>query len=76
MISETKYVHPCGTHTSFFQKKIFVKKNFSCGTCVCRVGAHTLSHYTFFVGSDMVPYLCKISACCVERKCKSRGGRI
>ena len=63
-------------HTHFiFPKKIFlVKKFFSCGTRVCRVGAHTLSHYTFFSGSDMVLYLCKISACCVKRKCKSKGG--
>ena len=42
---------------------------------MCRLGAHTLSHYTFFSGSDMVLYLCKISACCVKRKCKSRGGK-
>ena len=56
-----------------YKKKFFVKKIFSCGTRVCRVGAHTLSHYTFFRGSDMVLYRCKISACCVKRTCKSRG---
>ncbi len=63
---------------SFILQKIFFlsKKIFSCGTRVCRLGAHTLSHYTFFSGSDMVLYLCKISACCVKRKCKSRGGQI
>ena len=66
MISETKYVHPCGTHTSFSQKKILVKKIFSCGTRVCRLGAHTLSHYTFLRGPDRVLYLCKISASYVE----------
>ena len=38
------------------------------------MGAHTLSHYTFFNGSDMVLYLCKISACYVKWKCKSKGG--
>ena len=75
MISETKYVHPCGTQLHFSKKKFLSKHFFSCGTRVCRLGAHTLSHYTFFSGSDMVLYLCKISACCVKRKCKSRGGK-
>ncbi len=46
---------------------------FSGGTPVCRLGAHTLSHYTFFNGSDMVLYLCQISAYCVKWKFKSRG---
>ncbi len=46
---------------------------FSGGTPVCRLGARTLSHYTFFNGSDMVLYLCQISAYCVKWKFKSRG---
>ena len=77
MYIETKYVHPCGTHTSFFQQNFFFcKKNFSCGYPVCRLGAHTLSHYTFFSRSDMVLYLCKISASYVKWKCKSRGVKL
>ena len=73
MISETKYVHPCGTHTSFFQQKIFGENFCSCGYPVCRLDAHTLSHYTFLRTSDMVLYHCKVSAAYVKWKCKSKG---
>ena len=53
MISETKYVHPMW-HTNFiFQKQFFGEKISVVGP-VCRVGAHTLSHYTILSGSDMV----------------------
>ena len=41
MISETKYVHPCGTHTSFFQNKFFGEKISVVGP-VCAVWVHIL----------------------------------
>ena len=45
MVNETKYVHPCDTHL-VCRKNNFVKKNFSCGNHVCRLGAHTLCRYS------------------------------
>ena len=41
MISETKYVHTCGTQTSFFKKTIFVK-TFSVVGTLCAVWVHIL----------------------------------
>ena len=41
MISETKYVHPCGTQTSFFQKK-FWGEIFSVVGPACAVWVHIL----------------------------------
>ena len=61
-------------HTLNFSKnKKKVEFFFSCGNPVCRLGAHTLSHYTFMRGSDMGLYHCKVSSSYVKWKCKSRG---
>ena len=70
MINETKYVRSCGTHM-IFPKKKFVQKYFSCRNRMCRLCAHTLSHYTFLRGYYMVLYHCKVSRSYVKWKWSS-----
>ncbi len=54
MYTETMYVHTCGTHTEIFKNEKLIEIFFSCENPVCRLGAHSLSHYTFFSDSNMV----------------------
>ncbi len=57
MISETKYVHTCGTQTSFFQKKFLVKKNSVVGS-VCAVWVHILCLITHFLAVQRWIFIC------------------
>ena len=58
MISETKYVHPCGTHTSFFQKIFFWWKKFSVVGPVCAVWVHILCLIIHFLAVQIWFFIC------------------
>ena len=58
MISETKYVHPCGTHTSFFQKKFFWRKKISVVGPVCAVWVHILCLIIHFLEVQIWFFIC------------------
>ncbi len=58
MISETKYVHPCGTHTSFSPKKIFWWNFFSVVGPVCAVWVHILCLIIHFLEVQIWFFIC------------------